>query len=120
MISLKLNPDTNDLVMDDLNGLVMVEGSEEIAQRLRLSIITQAGEWFLNNELGIDWIRLLGKKAKKEEITNEIRRKLVEDPAVEKVDYITFEDLGKRSAKITFGVHLTNNYLTVVAEVENG
>jgi hypothetical protein len=108
MLSFKLSPE-GDLVFDELNNLVMVDGTEELAQRLNLAIRTRAGEWFLDTSLGIPWFELLGNKGTELKIQREIRRVLLEDAAVRSVGSITLTPLAERTLAVDFEVTLTDN-----------
>lgn len=108
MLSFKLSPE-GDLVFDELNNLVMIEGTEELAQRLSLAIRTRAGEWFLDTSLGIPWFELLGNKGAEIKIQREIRRVLLEDAAVRSVNAINLTPLAGRTLAVDFEVTLTDD-----------
>lgn len=52
-----------DLLVDSVSGdlvfvdgvLQTISGTEEVAQRIRLSCLTHAGEWFLDADFGVPW-----------------------------------------------------------------
>jgi hypothetical protein len=110
LLSLKLNTD-GDLEMDELNNLKMIDGIEELKQRQRLSIITRAGEWFLDTSLGIDWFNLLGNKpAEEDKIVTEIKKVLKKDAAVKRVLSASYEPAGnERTLKISYEVLLVDD-----------
>ena len=54
MSDLRLDPVTGDLDISN-DQLRLTEGAEAIAQRMRLRLSMQTGEWFLNITDGIDW-----------------------------------------------------------------
>lgn len=43
------------------NEIQLTEGSELVRQTVECTLNTKAGEWFLNDELGIDFNAILGK-----------------------------------------------------------
>jgi hypothetical protein len=108
LLSLMLNAE-GDLIFDELNNLVMVEGTAELAQRLSLAIRIRAGEWFLDTSLGIPWFELLGNKGAELKIQREIRRVLLEDAAVRSVGAINLTPLPERTLAVDFEVTLTDD-----------
>ena len=59
-ITLKIDPDTHDLVMDDEGNFVMIGGAETVAQCVRLTLETFKGEWFLDLRHGTDYDQIIG------------------------------------------------------------
>jgi hypothetical protein len=108
MLSFQLSPE-GDLMFDELNNLVMVDGTAELAQRLGLAIRIRAGEWFLDTSLGIPWFELLGNKGAELKIKREIRRVLLEDAAIRSVNAITLTPLPERTLAVDFEVILTDD-----------
>ncbi|HEX3045399.1 MAG TPA: hypothetical protein VHY08_11640 [Bacillota bacterium] len=96
-------------MFDELNNLVMVDGTAELAQRLGLAIRIRAGEWFLDRTLGIPWFELLGNKGAELRIQREIRRVLLEDAAVRTVNSINLTPLPERTMTVEFEVTLTDD-----------
>jgi len=67
-IDIYINPDTNDLELDENGDLRLVGGdqyvaelgqtssnAELVAQRIRWRLLTIKGEWFLDTTIGPDW-----------------------------------------------------------------
>lgn len=54
MIDLKLDTSTHDLVLED-GDLVLIQDSEEVAQAVKIHLLTQMGEWILDNGVGVQW-----------------------------------------------------------------
>lgn len=51
-----------DLYLDDDNNLAVVRNAEAIGQHVRQRLMTYAGEWFLDKEVGVPWLRdILGR-----------------------------------------------------------
>ena len=88
MKSFYLN-DKGDIELTPINTLKMIEEDDEVRQRNRLSLTTNKGEWFLNLNFGIPWIKLLGNKASITDIKRIILEKLSEDEAIQEIEYIT-------------------------------
>ena len=53
---LALDRVSGDLVIDDEGRFVGLPGTDRIAQRIQLRLGIQAGEWFLDIALGVDWL----------------------------------------------------------------
>lgn len=62
-LALKANEQgIHDLFLDASGSLGVVRDSEAIGQNVRQRLMTHAGEWFLNKNVGVPWIKdLLGK-----------------------------------------------------------
>ncbi|MGG6311557.1 DUF2634 domain-containing protein [Paenibacillus macerans] len=98
MISLKLD-ESGDLVFQ--NGeLVMISGDADLMQSCRLAIGTNKGEWFLDPTAGITFSKFLGKKISEDEMRDELRAGLLQEPRIRSVDEITF-DIDRKSRKMT-------------------
>jgi hypothetical protein len=55
MTDFKLDPITRDLVVE--GGMELVRDGDEAAQRVSLAVGLNLGEWFLNINLGLPWIK---------------------------------------------------------------
>ncbi|TQR29384.1 DUF2634 domain-containing protein [Brevibacillus brevis] len=86
MQSLKLV--NGDLEFDNSGDLVMIDGEEEVAQCVELTIGTNKGEWFLNPGMGIKFRAFLDKKQSEEEMREEIRQGLFQEPRIKTVESI--------------------------------
>ncbi|KAF6618254.1 DUF2634 domain-containing protein [Paenibacillus sp. EKM102P] len=108
MQSFRLTTD-GDLEFDSSGNLVMIEGDEELAQCCRIAIGTNAGEWFLNPDIGLAFRLFLGKLASEEEMRNELTRALLQEERIESVDDVTFSvDRAARLLTVTFKATGTN------------
>lgn len=108
MKSLKLN-DNGDLNFNDINSLEMVEGENEVRQRIRLGMGTYLGEWFLDTSLGMDWFELLQKENGRDEIKRAVLEYLNEDAAIDKVNEIELDfDIEKRHLDVKIDGTLTD------------
>lgn len=54
MTDLALSSD-NGLVLDGNRDLALVSGTDEVTQTIRVALLTQAGEWFLDESYGVRW-----------------------------------------------------------------
>lgn len=71
------------------NDLVLVDGTDELAQCCEIILGTNQGEWFLNPSLGIDFSRLNGKQISEEAVKEEIRKGLRQENRIRTIDSIT-------------------------------
>ena len=57
-----INQVLQDIDLDGNGSLLVVSGSEAIAQHVRQRLKAFKGEWFLNTEIGVDWIdKIMGR-----------------------------------------------------------
>ncbi len=91
MYNLKIDEDTNDLIFDGQNALVLIDGPEEKAQQINRSLTTRLTEWFLNTSIGLDWDIVFDKPYRKEAVKSEIRRVLLEVVESEELKSLTTE-----------------------------
>ncbi|MGN7493557.1 DUF2634 domain-containing protein [Paenibacillus sp. SAF-054] len=81
----------------------MIEGEIELAQCGEIALGTNLGEWFLNPEMGIDFGLFLGKNLNQEQMRDEIRRCLLQDERISRVDEVIFrQDKRSRIQEIAF------------------
>ncbi|MED2748412.1 DUF2634 domain-containing protein [Brevibacillus porteri] len=114
MLSLKLV--NGDLAFNESGELLTVEGPEEIAQCAAITLGTNKKEWFLNPEMGITFRKFLGKKLSEEEMREEIRQGLFQEPRIKTVESIEFSmDLKKREMEVRFTATTING--NVINEV---
>ncbi|MEK4520021.1 DUF2634 domain-containing protein [Paenibacillus sp. FSL H8-0122] len=119
MLSVKLD-DTGDIVID-AGQLQMMSGPLEIAQSCRLILGVQKGEWFLNPELGIDHKKFLGKGVSRDEMQDEIRAGLLQEPRIQTVDTIDFDfNRQLRQLVVSFTATGINGEIITVEGVEIG
>lgn len=100
MTSLRsLELDNNgDLIVDGLNNLSLVSDIEELKQRIKLEATTQVGEWFLNEEFGIEWFDNM-EEGDTDGIISELETIIEDDEDVETVE-VTF-DLDSNTRELT-------------------
>ena len=92
-----------DLEFDGLNKLKMIDTLEEVKQRLRLTIQTNMGEWFLNLQFGFPWFDLLSNAEPTEEFRKELVKILDNDPAINEIIEIDIDlNRDEREMEINF------------------
>lgn len=119
MQSLKLA--NGDLVIEG-GELLMVEGPEELAQSVRLTLGTNKGEWFLDPDMGIDFAVFNAKQPSIEAMRDEIRAGLHQEPRIATVEEIDImSDRVARTQLVTFVATATNgDTVTEGVEVNAG
>lgn len=88
-MDLYLDPATHDLVIRDGGTLSTVTGRREVAQRIKVALETQRGEWALDTRFGVRW-RELAYVARPDipRISAELRRVVSAVPGVTSVGEI--------------------------------
>lgn len=74
----------NDLHLDASGNLALVHDGEAVGQHARARLMFWRGEWFLNEEAGVDWTRyVLGRAPSEQPITEAvIKREIQATPGV--------------------------------------
>lgn len=99
MKSLKL--EKGDLKLESGN-FQLVEGKEEVKQRLMIEIETNEGEWFLNTNFGLPWIEAM-KNNDADRLAREIRKVVSRDGAIESIESFESDyDPANRELRINF------------------
>ena len=120
MQSLKLS-ETGDILMSASGNLVMVEGTEEIAQCCHIGTGTNKGEWFLNPDMGITFSKFLGKQINEEEMREELTQGLMQEERIQSVDLIKFTvEKNSRTLLVTFDATSTEGERIQAKEVSIG
>ncbi|MFP4017563.1 MAG: hypothetical protein ACLFUI_11085 [Halanaerobiales bacterium] len=118
MRSVYLN-DNGDFEFNSMNEVKMIDGIDEIKQRLKISLITEMKEWFLNLDFGVPWLKMLGEGDPPAEFRKEVLKVLNDEPAVDKVLSIkTHFDRGDRSLEIEFEVRIDDEDVTESVVIE--
>jgi hypothetical protein len=109
MKTFKIDPETNDVVFDAQNKIVMVEGKEEEVQSVRLLLGTNASEWFLNKLHGLVYQYLQVKNPDPERIRSEILLALDQEPRIAEVDNLEVKFNGlNRELTISFKIKMVS------------
>jgi phage baseplate assembly protein W len=83
--------------------LQMIEGPEEIAQCCEIILGTNQGEWFLNPDMGIPFTAFTGKNLSQEQMIEELRAGLAQEPRIQTVEEILITADGKeRTLTVSF------------------
>lgn len=104
---IKLDPKTGDFVIDPLtHDLAMVEGAEEIAQRVRTTLDIRYGEMkHLDPDVGADYSNFLGKDPELDAAAADIQAAVTAQvPEVESIDSIAFTKLSHRRLRVNFTI----------------
>ena len=83
--------DDGDLVFTD-SRLQMVDGTEELGQRVRLALLTHRGEWFADETYGVPWRPDVLRKAPDLGLIEAVlRAKVLDVPGVQTVKSLTVD-----------------------------
>lgn len=93
--TLKLDFLSNDLKIKK-RKFQKISGSEEVSQRIRVTLWHHQGEYFLNREGGIDWTVFLGKNFSRSLLINTVSDVVSSVPGVNVIDFIGFSKTSRR------------------------
>ncbi|MGF2384020.1 DUF2634 domain-containing protein [Lentilactobacillus otakiensis] len=102
---LMIDPKTGDFVIDpNTHDLAMVEGADEIAQRIRATWDIYYGEMSnLDSEIGSDYSNLLGKNPNFEYAADDMEAAVIAQvPEVVSFDSVNFTKLSNRHVQVDF------------------
>lgn len=112
-----------DLLLDSSGDLALVagrlqtvSGAAEVAQRIRLALSTQRGEWVLNTDFGMPWRELLSKPADLSAVEAEVKAVVSSLKGVDRISSYTATLSESRDLSIAFEV-LTSSGETVNARI---
>lgn len=97
--------DNGDLVIDQsTHDLAMVDGIEEVAQRIRATLLIRYGEMVnFDPDQGADYSNFMGKNFNEKLASNDMSTVIMDKvPEVTSVNSINFEKLPHRRLKVTF------------------
>ncbi|QNS14577.1 hypothetical protein [Mannheimia bovis] len=117
MIDLKLDSQ-HDLMVKE-GKLVLVSGVNLVAQRVKITLLTFLGEWFMDTTIGIPYLeQILVKPADKTKLENIFRKKILSVNGVNKIISIdTLINRTERLLQIKFSVETGEGVLRDVVEV---
>jgi len=81
----------NDLVINTDRNIEMTQGDDEIVQALERAFTTNAGEWMLNANHGLEYPLIQGKGITDEAIQLEVIRTALQETRVREIDSIHIE-----------------------------
>lgn len=117
-IKLDLNPvslSNGDAIW--INGPLTREGvtgpfTENVAQRLRIRLLTFEGEWFLDTTYGVPyWQRILGQKPTKSAIDQILQQEVLSENGVKEIVSFT-SSFVNRQYSASFQVRVVNGEVT--------
>lgn len=119
-----------DLLIDTLTGdLVFQNGAcpvtqlqaDVVAQRLRITLYTFYGEWFLDDTIGVPYIQQIFTKVKKKSTIDLIFQGLISaDPGVIEILSFKSEVSTSRGYTMTFQVRVTDNTASLPITINIG
>lgn len=121
-MDLLLNSDTNDLVF--INGGCPVTQllTAIVTQRLKITLYTFLGEWFLDTSIGVPYFQqIFGKTRSKATIDLIFQRIISDDPDV--IEILSFESSltsSTRGYAMTFQVRVSDNTTSLPITIEVG
>lgn len=113
MTDWKVDSDGN---LDLVGGNVqIISGIDEVAQRIRLVLLLDRGEWFENTNVGVPWLQqILGSQLSDRQIVSILQEQIVSVPGAEDVgDFQIARDRAARELTITFSVRGVSSTVTV-------
>ncbi|ADE87500.1 hypothetical protein [Deep-sea thermophilic phage D6E] len=84
-----------DLVFEN-GDVVMVDGDEELAQSLETIFRTRKGEWFLNEQFGLDFEPFLTKRFDETMATDAIAEAAAQEERIQRIENISFRREGRK------------------------
>lgn len=109
-MDLALDPDTHDIMF--ANGAVFVTQrmADIVAQRLKITLYTFLGEWFLDTDVGVPYFQqIFGKVRKKSTVDIIFQGIISDDPDVIEILTFTSEITSARGYTMTFAVRVSDN-----------
>lgn len=96
--TLKIDPESRDLILDDAGALETISGDETTAQAVRLTLEVYRGEFPFDPTHGTEYERIMGKKRSEledDEIPEVIRDAVFQEPQVAEVSAVDYELVGR-------------------------
>lgn len=82
-----------------------ITGIPAVKQLVAARIKTYRGDWFLDTERGVDWLRLLGEKGTQDQILRQVRSVILGTPGVLRLDLLSVDaDQTTRRAVIKYSL----------------
>lgn len=114
-MDLLLDPLTNDLVFVNGVSKVTQTQSEVVAQRLKITLYTFLGEWFLDTTLGVPYFQqIFGKNRSKNAIDVIFQNIIAADPGVIEIREFSSTMDSSRGYSMEFSVRVTGNDIATV------
>lgn len=121
-MDLLLDPITNDLVFVNGQATVTQTQSEIVAQRLKITLYTFLGEWFLDTTVGVPYFQqIFGKGRSKAAIDVIFQRFISNDPGVIEIrEFSSVLEPQGRGYVMVFTVRVADNVITPPIEISVG
>ena len=113
-MDLLLDPLTHDLVFVNGQATVTYSQSEIVAQRLKITLFTFLGEWFLDTTIGVPYFQqVLGKGRSKSAVDVIFQSIIAADPGVIEIkEFSSTLDSAARGYEMTFSVRVSKTEVT--------
>ena len=95
-ITLRIDQETQDLVLDDSGSLELIGDAETVAQCVRLTLETFKGEWFLDTDHGTDYDQIIADGDGDAETV--LRTAIFQETNVQYIDSLTVTRSGRSIA----------------------
>ena len=92
-ITLRIDQETQDLVLDDSGSLELIGDAETVAQCVRLTLETFKGEWFLDTDHGTDYDQIIADGDGDAETV--LRTAIFQETNVQYIDSLTVTRSGR-------------------------
>lgn len=102
--TLRIDPNTRDLVLDDDGVMETVAGPRTSAQCVRLTLQAWSGEFPFVPSHGTEYERIMGKKPSEmdeDEIPEVIRDAVFQEPDVQEVQEVSYNHLENRALEVS-------------------
>ncbi|RLI75157.1 hypothetical protein DRP05_15255 [Archaeoglobales archaeon] len=84
--------ESGDIVINELNRLEVVSGSEKVKQHIRHILKCVKGSDYFNPNFGVDWLKIVQSKFNQKLIEHEIRKALSTYDKIKSIDKIEISD----------------------------
>lgn len=113
-MDLLLDPNTHDLVFVNGQATVTQTQAEIVAQRLKITLYTFLGEWFLDTSIGVPYFQqIFGKGRTKSAVDVIFQRFISNDPGVIEIrEFQSVLEPQGRGYEMTFTVRVANDVIT--------
>lgn len=115
-ISLQLDND-GDVTLDQTKSFILIDSTEELSQKIFITLSIRKSEWFLNTSFGVPWFVMFEEKYTDAEIISELETIILNIEDVETVDSVEI-DRNRATRTATITIKATGNAEeTVTVEV---
>lgn len=115
-MDLLLSPETHDMIFVNGGCPVTVSQQDIVAQRLKITLQTFLGEWFLDTDLGIPYFQQIFTKIRSKATVDAIfQQAILDDPGVlEIVSYESSLDASTRGFDLVFSVRVADGTIVPI------